>query len=129
MKVLVTGGTGLVGNAALRQALEHLETSRVVSFGRQRTGLDSPKLTEVIVEDFLDLAPVQRHLHGVDLCLYCLAAYSNRMDRAAYERITVGYLDILIRSLEVASPGAAFCLFSAEGTRRDGKSWLRAFGR
>ena len=127
MKVLVTGGTGLVGNAALRHSLEHPQISRVVSFGRRRTGLDNPKLTEVIIDDFLDLTLVQRHLHGVGLCLYCLAAYSNRMDRAAYERITVCYLDILIRSLEVASPGAAFCLFSAEGTRRDGKSWLSAF--
>jgi uncharacterized protein YbjT (DUF2867 family) len=127
MKVLVTGGTGLVGNAALRQALEHPDTSRVVSLGRRRTNLDTPKLTEVVVEDFLDLAPVKRHLHGVGLCLYCLAAYSNRMDRAAYERITVGYLDILIRALQVASPRAAFCLFSAEGARRDGKSWLRVF--
>jgi uncharacterized protein YbjT (DUF2867 family) len=127
VKVLVTGGTGLVGNAVLRQALEHPETSRVVSLGRRRTNLDSPKLTEVVVDDFLDLAPVKSHLHGIGLCLHCLAAYSNRMDRAAYERITVGYLDMLIRSLEVASPRAAFCLFSAEGARRDGKSWLRAF--
>ena len=127
MKVLVTGGTGLVGNAVLRQSLEHPETARVVSLGRRRAALDSPKLTEVIVEDFLDLAPVERHLKGVGLCLYCLAAYSNRMDRAAYERITVGYLDMLIRSLEAASPGAAFCLFSAGGARRDGKSWLNAF--
>ena len=127
MKVLVTGGTGLVGNAALRQALEHPGTSRVVSLGRRRTKLDSPKLIEVVVKDFMDLAPVKRHLHGVGLCLYCLAAYSNRMDRAAYERITVGYLDALIRALQEASPRAAFCFFSAEGARRDGKSWLRAF--
>ena len=127
MKVLVTGGTGLVGNAALRQALEHPGTSRVVSLGRRRTKLDSPKLIEVVVKDFMDLAPVKRHLHGVGLCLYCLAAYSNRMDRAAYERITVGYLDALIRALAAASPRATFCYFSAAGARRDGKSWLRAF--
>jgi len=123
----VTGGTGLVGNAVLRQALEHPDTSRVVSLGRRRTNLDSPKLTEVVVDDFLDLAPVKHQLNGIGLSLYCLAAYSNRMDRVAYERITVGYLDILIRVLQVASPGAAFCFFSAEGARRDGKSWLRAF--
>ena len=127
MKVLVTGGTGLVGNATLRQALEHPDISWVVSLGRQRTKLDNPKLTEVVVEDFLDLAPVQRHLQGIGLCLYCRAAYSNRLDRAAYERITVGYLDMLIRALEVASPRAAFCLLSAKGARRDGKSWMRAF--
>ena len=51
MKVVVTGGTGLVGNEVLRQCLERREITGVVSLGRHRTGLDNPKLTEVMVED------------------------------------------------------------------------------
>jgi len=126
MKVLVTGGTGLVGNAVLRKALEHPDTTRVVSLGRRRTRLDNPKLIEVVAEDFLDLAPVESRLRGVGLCIHCLATYSHRMRREEYEQVTVGYLDALIRSLEKVSPGTAFCYFSAEGARRDGKSWLPA---
>jgi len=125
MKLVVTGGTGLVGGEVLRQSLQRPEITRVVALGRRRAGLADPRLTELVVEDFLDLDPVAEHLRGVDLCCHCLAAYIHRVGRAAYQTITVGYLDSLIRALEAASPGAAFCMFTTEGSRQDGGSWVR----
>jgi uncharacterized protein YbjT (DUF2867 family) len=126
VKAVVTGGTGLVGGEVLRQCLDHPEIGEVVSLGRNPTGLNSPKLTEVMVADFMDLSPVRGHLLGAGICFHCLAAYANRVGRRAYERITIGYLDALIRALEEVSPEATFCCFSAEGARRDGGSWLPA---
>lgn len=90
------------------------------------TGLSSPKLTEVAVEDFLNLAPARPHLAGVDVCIHCLAAYRGRVGGQAYQQITIGYLDALIREMEIASPEMAFCYFSAEGARRDGRSSVPA---
>jgi len=126
MKVLVTGATGLVGDAVLRQCLARAEITSVLTLGQHPTGLGHPKLTEVMVGDFLDLAPVQPQLQGVGICFHCLAAYRERVGARAYERITIGYLDALIRALEAASSDATFCYFSAEGARRDGRSWIPA---
>jgi uncharacterized protein YbjT (DUF2867 family) len=125
VKVAITGGTGLVGGEVLRQSLRHPVVTNVASLGRRRTGLNDAKLTELVVDDFLDLAPVSEHLRDVDLCCHCLAAYVHRVGRSAYETITVGYLDSLIRALETASPNAALCMFTTEGTRQDGGSWVR----
>ncbi|HUS52762.1 MAG TPA: NAD-dependent epimerase/dehydratase family protein [Thermohalobaculum sp.] len=125
MKLVVTGATGLVGGAVLHAALHDPRIASVVSLGRRQTGVTHPKLTELVVEDFLNLAPVAAHIRDADLCCHCLAAYIHRVRRAAYQTITVGYLDSLISVLETASPGAAFCMFTTEGTRQDGKSWIR----
>ena len=127
MKALVTGGTGLVGDEVLRQCLERPDITQVIAIGRRRTGLANPKLTEIMVEDFRDLSPINDDLRGVGICFHCLAAYRNRVGRDAYQQITIGYLDALIQALTAASPAATFCYFSAEGVRRDGKSWLPAF--
>jgi uncharacterized protein YbjT (DUF2867 family) len=124
MKLVLTGATGLVGGAVLQVALHHPRITSVVSLGRRQTGVIHPKLTELMVEDFLGLAPVAAHLADADLCCHCLAAYIHRVGRAAYQTITVGYLDSLIGVLETASPAAAFCMFTTEGTRQDGKSWI-----
>jgi uncharacterized protein YbjT (DUF2867 family) len=125
VKLVITGGTGLVGGEVLRQSLRRPGVTSVVSLGRRRTGFSDAKLTELVVDDFLDLAPISEHLRDVNLCCHCLAAYSHRVGRSAYETITVDYLDSLIRALETASPNAAFCMFTTEGTRQDGGSWIR----
>jgi len=115
MKVVVTGATGLVGGAALRQALADPRIDRVLAIGRRPAGVAHPKLEELVLADFAGIGRHGDRLAGVDLCLHCLAAYSFRTGREAYERITVGYLDALIRALEAASPGAALCFFTSEG--------------
>ncbi|HSF93866.1 MAG TPA: hypothetical protein VLA52_02485 [Thermohalobaculum sp.] len=126
MRALLTGATGLVGDAVLRRCLDDSRISAVVSLGRRRTGLDHPKLTEIEVADFADLSPQRAHLGGVGVCFHCLAAYRNRVGGAAYERVTVAYLAALLAVLKAESAQATFCYFGAEGTRRDGKSWVPA---
>lgn len=115
MKLAVTGGTGLVGGEVLRRALDDARVDAVLAIGRRRTGLAHPKLSELVLDDFLEIGRHADRLAGTGLCLHCLAAYAFRTGRAAYELITVGYLGALIGTLEAASPGAAICLFTSEG--------------
>ncbi len=115
MKLIVTGATGLVGGEVLRQALADPRVAEVLATGRRPTGLSHPKLSELVLEDFGEIGRHGDRLTGTGLCLHCLAAYAFRTGRAAYERITVGYLDALIRALEAASPEAGICFFTSEG--------------
>ncbi len=124
MKIIVTGATGLVGGEALRQALTWPGVTEVVSLGRRTCGIDDPKLTDVVHDDFSDLRAVADHFCGVDLCVYCLAAYSYRMSRAQYATITVEYLRAFLDVICEISPDAAFSYFSAEGAQLNGRSWM-----
>lgn len=46
----LAGGSGLVGGVLLRQLLEDVRFTKVISVGRRRVALEHPKLTQVIVE-------------------------------------------------------------------------------
>ncbi len=116
MQVVVTGATGLVGGEVLRAALADARVGRVLSIGRRPAGIAHPKLAELVLADFAEIGRHAGPLAGTGLCLHCLAAYAFRTSRTAYERITIGYLDALIRALEATSPAAALGLFTSEGT-------------
>ena len=51
---------------------------------------------------------------------HCLATYSSQVSRDDYRKITVDWLDALLRATEQAAPQAHFALFSAAGARPDG---------
>ena len=114
-----------MGGEVLRYALDHPAITEVTELARRPTRVDHPKLTKVIVEDFLDLATILASLAGAALCCHCLAVYIHRTGRAAYRVATVDYLASLLRTLEAASPKATFCMFTTEGACPDGTSWIR----
>jgi uncharacterized protein YbjT (DUF2867 family) len=54
MKVVLFGGTGMVGRGVLRECLLDPEIERVVSVVRRQTGMHDPKLREVEHSNFFD---------------------------------------------------------------------------
>jgi len=126
VRVLVTGGRGLVGDAVLRRCLDEPRIGAVVSLGRRPTGIHDPKLTEIEVADFGDLSSLAGQFGGIGAVFHCLATYRARVGGAAYERITVGFTRELARAVKAVSPAATFCFFGAEGTSREGRSWVPA---
>lgn len=124
-KLIVTGATGLVGGAVLAHGLAHPEITEVVTLGRNPVGIADPKLSDVDLDDFLNVERVADSLEGTTLCCHCLAAYIQRTGRAAYRRITVDYLAALLSVLERVAPRSAFATFTTGGTRQDEGSWIR----
>ena len=53
-RLVIVGATGMVGGYAVRYALDHAAVGGVTAFGRKRTGITHPKLTEVLHQDFAD---------------------------------------------------------------------------
>lgn len=119
-RVLLTGATGMVGSAVLSALLENESVFEIISLGRRRTGRKHPKLTEAVVTEFGDAEALQPCFTGVDTVFHCLATYSARVSRDAYEQITVDWLNAILKACTVSAPGATFCLFSAQGARPDG---------
>ena len=122
MKVLITGATGMIGKGVLEQCLVRDEITEIVSLTRRITGEKSSKLTEVIIDDFINLAGHEEYLGGVDVVYYCLGAYTNKVSTKQFRKITVDYPKVLSETLAKYNPQVRFCLLSGAGVDRNERS-------
>lgn len=115
MRVILTGATGVAGSEALRQCLADPGVERVTALTRRAVGVAHAKLTEVILDDFLDYGPALASLAGHDACLWCLGISQSRVSRAEYEVITFDYTLAGARAMAAANPRFVFCFLSGRG--------------
>ena len=71
-KVILLGGSGMIGGLALRQCLNDPEISRVTTISRRAMGFQHAKLNEILHDNFADYTAITDELEGIDLALYCL---------------------------------------------------------
>ncbi|MGY1808380.1 NAD(P)H-binding protein [Blastococcus sp. SYSU D00669] len=132
MKVLVFGGSGLIGDGIVKECLEAADVTEVLAVGRRPLELRHPKLRTVVHGDFLDFAPIADELAGADACVWALGVSSVGMDPAEYERVTYGYTAAAARTLAAVSPAVTFVYVSGAGTdssERGRSRWARVKGR
>ena len=53
-KIVLTGASGMIGSLVLQKCLENENVSEVVSFVREKTKIEHPKLNELVITDFLN---------------------------------------------------------------------------
>ena len=119
---IITGATGMVGSLVLELCLECDEITRVTSLLRRPSGIQHAKLSEIIVEDWLDLDENASCFESVDIVFYCLGVYSGAVKRDEFRKITVDYPEALARALQPRNPGLSFCLLSGAGADRSERS-------
>ncbi|MEX0347163.1 MAG: NAD(P)H-binding protein [Rhizobiaceae bacterium] len=122
MKVLLTGATGMVGSLVLRHCLEGQDITEVVSLLRRPSGIQHPKMSELIIDDFLAFEEGAAYFQGIDAVYYCQGVYTGAVDRDLFRQITVDYPEMLAKIIKTASPDARFCLLSGAGADRTGRS-------
>lgn len=127
-QLVIVGATGMVGGHALEIALADPGVASVTSIGRRTTGVEHPKLREVLHADFGDCAPLADELVDQDVALFCVGAYTGAVPDEELRRVTVDYVVAFARVLHEASPGAAFCLLSGQGADQREQSRV-AFAR
>jgi uncharacterized protein YbjT (DUF2867 family) len=116
MRIIIFGGTGMVGQGALHECLQDPEVDQVVSVVRAASGVRHKKLLEIIHTDFLDFSAVQDQFCNLDACLYCLGISSSRMKEADYSRITYDFTMAAATSLLSVNPQISFVYVSGAGT-------------
>lgn len=132
MKVLLFGATGMVGQGALRECLLDPSVDQVTTIGRSRSGVENPKLRELVHEDLANYSAIEADLKGFDACFFCLGVSAAGMKEADYERITYGFALAAAETLARLNPGMTFIYVSGEGTdsTEKGRSmWARVKGR
>ena len=70
MNVVLFGGTGMLGQGVLSECLVAPDVERVVTVGRNATGITNPKLREIVQKDLHNLIPIEAQLTGFDACFF-----------------------------------------------------------
>ncbi|GGP23147.1 epimerase [Silvimonas iriomotensis] len=131
MKVMVFGGTGMLGQGVLRECFNAADVSQVLSVGRSPLGLSHARLRELQVPDASKLALHEASLSGYDACFFCLGVSSSGMSEADYHKITYDYTLTVARLLARLNPQMTFIYVSGAGTDSTEKGrvmWARVKG-
>jgi uncharacterized protein YbjT (DUF2867 family) len=132
MKVILLGATGMVGQGALRECVLDSGVDSVLALGRTPSGVEHPKLRDIVRADLFDLNPVAAELSGYYACLFCLGVSSTGMSEQAYRRVTYDLTLSVARTLADVNPGMRFLYVSGAGTdssERGRMMWARVKGR
>jgi uncharacterized protein YbjT (DUF2867 family) len=132
IRVIITGVTGMVGEGVLHECLLSPDVEKVLVVGRRPSGVQHPKLTEIVHKDFFDLSPIESQLAGYNACFFCLGVSSVGMKKPDYERMTYDLTMNFARLLAKMNNYMSFCYISGAGTDSTEKGrlhWARVKGK
>jgi len=132
VKVVLFGGTGMVGQGVLRECLLDPDVESVVAVVRNAGLPPHDKLREVVHQDVYDLAAIEDRLAGYDACFFCLGVSSVGMKEETYRRVTYDLTISVAKILAKLNPTMIFIYVSGAGTdstERSRLTWARVKGR
>lgn len=132
MKVILFGGTGMVGQGVLRECLVDRDVTEVLAVGRHAMTERHPRLRELVVADLHDLSSVESRLAGFDACFFTLGTSAAGLTEEKYSRVTYDLTLGIARALVRLNPGMTFVYVSGMGTdssERGRVMWARVKGR
>jgi uncharacterized protein YbjT (DUF2867 family) len=132
MNVVIFGATGMIGQGVLRECLLDSGVPLVKTVGRTATGVQHPKLREVVHRDLWNYSSIEMELSGLDACFFCLGVSAAGMQEADYEHVTYGITMAATESLSRLNPQMTFIYVSGAGTDSSEQGrmmWARVKGR
>lgn len=112
MRILMTGGTGLVGQGVLVEALADARVAKVAVLGRHPLAHDDARVEDVVVAGFDQLAPVADRLAPYDACFYCAGAPPVGTPEARYRHVTLELTLEVARAFAERNPQGRFIYIS-----------------
>jgi uncharacterized protein YbjT (DUF2867 family) len=131
MDVILFGASGMVGQGVLRECLPDPQVQRVLSIGRSATGLQHPKLREIVRGNLFDYSDVESDLSGYDACFFCLGATAAGKTEEEYRHVTYDLALAAATTLATLNPQMTFIYVSGTGTdsTEQGRTmWARVKG-
>lgn len=132
IKVIITGSTGMVGEGVLFECLQNPQVSEVLIVNRKHYELEHPKLTELIVPDFLQVGNFAEQLKGYDACFFCAGISSVGMKEEKYTQITYDTTLAFANALLQVNNNMVFTYVSGahtDSTEKGRLMWARVKGR
>lgn len=132
LKAIITGTTGMVGEAVLHECLQHPDVEQVLVINRRPCGVSHSKLKEIIHTDFFDLSAIENDLQTYNACFFCLGVSSVGMKEETFTRFTHTLTMHVASVLVKHNPEMIFCYISGAGTDSTEKGrmmWARVKGK
>jgi len=132
IRVIITGATGMVGEGALHECLQHEAVEDILVIGRKTCGVQHPKLKEIIHADFFDLSGIENQLAGYNACFFCLGVSSVGMKEQEYYRLTYTLTMNVAGVIARQNNEMTFCYISGASTDSSEKGrimWARVKGK
>ena len=132
MKVILFGGSGMVGQGILRECLLDPDVEKVLSVGRTRLKQVDPKIEEIIEKNLFDLSGIEPRLSGYDAGIFTLGVSAFRMSESDYTRLTYDLTLSVAATLARLNPHMTFIYVSGQGTdssETGRQMWARVKGR
>src|SRR6201999_2989452 len=135
LRAALWGGSGAAGGEVLRQCLAEPRLREITAFTRRPLSVEGPdreRVREVVVDDFLDLAPHRAELRNLDVVYWCLGVSQlTEPKEERYRVITRDFAVAAAEALREESPQATFHFLSGLGAARNGVTpvmWGRVKG-
>jgi uncharacterized protein YbjT (DUF2867 family) len=122
----------MIGQGVLRECLQASDVALVRTIGRSATGIEHPKLSEVVHRDLFDFGAVESELRDFDACFFCLGVTSAGMSEADYTRVTYDIALAAAQTLVRLNPRMTFVFVSGaatDSTEKGRTMWARVKGR
>ncbi len=132
IRAILFGGTGMVGEGVLHEALNDAVVESVLVIGRRSCNVRDRKLGEIIHNDFYDYTAIADWLRGYNACFFCLGVTSLGKSEEEYRRLTYDLTMAAARTLSGLNPDTVFCYVSGAGTdstERGRVMWARVKGK
>src|SRR5580658_10079679 len=88
MHIILTGASGMVGQAALAACRQDTRVTQVTALVRSPLGITGGKVRELVCPDLFGIAGIANQLGIPDACLFCAGVSSVGMSEADYRRAT-----------------------------------------
>jgi len=119
----------MVGQGVLRECIADAAVEQVLLVVRKSTGLSSPKVLELVHEDFFSWADVADQFSGFDACFFCLGVSALGMTEADYRKTTYDLALAVAEMLACIGSLKTFIYVSGQGTNANGRqNWARVKG-
>lgn len=122
----------MIGEGVVLASLNHPCITEVLMVNRRASPLQHPKLSELIVKDFTDLATHRQQLTGYDSCFYCAGISSFGLSENAYKHITYDTTIKFAKELVRLNPDMVFFYLSgiyADSSENGKIMWARIKGK
>ncbi len=132
IRAILFGGTGMVGEGVLHEALGDPAVESVLVIGRRPCGVKHQKLSEIIHSDFYDYTGIAGCMRDYNACFFCLGVTSLGKSEEEYRRLTYDLTMTAARTLSGLNSDMVFCYVSGAGTdstERGRVMWARVKGK